>query len=115
MPRRKMIKPDPSQDPKEFYVAYWHETYKMRQAAVKDYSATAAARYHALLLDVYERIPRDEALGDLDGLTDAQLSQMVKALVSSLPMETAQDLFCALAEDLNYPLKPRLVVNNERQ
>ncbi len=113
MPRRKLIKPDPTQDPTEFYENYWHETYSMRQRAIKDYSQTAAARYHALLLDVYERIPRDEATKDLDALSDQQLTQMCKALASSLPLEAAQEIFVALATDLGYPLSPRLVVNND--
>ena len=113
MPRKKLKKPDPTQDPKEFYANYWHETYGMRQQAIKDYAQTAAARYHALLLDVYERIPKDEAAADLDALSDQQLAQMCKALVSSLPLEAAQEIFLALAADLGYPLEPRLVVNNE--
>ena len=103
------ILPRADQEPLDFFVATYNENCRMRDLALLNFSYQAAARFQSMATAAYEKIPRGDIETELSDLSDGEIVSMLIEQVEELPLEAVQDIFIAIADRLNYPLKPRLV------
>ncbi len=106
-------KPSPEMSKKDFWTATFFDLMRQRDVAFYAGSYQAAARYQSQMTSAYNEIPNEEEFSELGDLTDDQLVAHFIETVEILPLEAVQDIFVAIADRLNYDLKPRLVSSNE--